>query len=450
MPSTNKTPNIGLSLWADDDWVSPDDWNADHTIIDHHAGALSKIPYVDSNGNWYIWDVATGAYVDSGVSAVGQSVAGYYPTLADLQTAYPDGDGNNAYLVDTTIYVWAGDGWYPTGVDLSNYYTKAESDTLLDDKADAVDVYTKSEIDLSLAGKANGDESGNALNANQLNGHAPDYYVQSNQNLLINGDFSKPVNQRGQTTYTAGYSIDRWNISGNGISTLSIEDGYIHLTTTGTDSVVGQYIENGYLQNGNAVTVSAMVRGNYKINVFRLRDGAFTSYAMTYGNEADWKLVSATGIINDIISTDKLLVAIRCNDTASSADFKWIKLELGDHATPLTPCLPGEELALCQRYGLTIGDYVRARAARVTVDEIQYFYPTPVTLRTTPTIANPENLEVRQLNATGSGTGWTFSVVGLYSSGIVILASKPAHGVADGYLSSIPGSATTFLDAEIY
>ena len=48
------------------------------------------------------------------------------------------------------------------------------------------------------------------------------------RNLLDNSDFSNPVNQRGQTSYTNGYTIDRWFNQSNG--SVSIGDGYLTFT----------------------------------------------------------------------------------------------------------------------------------------------------------------------------------------------------------------------------
>lgn len=51
-------------------------------------------------------------------------------------------------------------------------------------------------------------------------------------NLLDNSDFRNPVNQRGQTSYSAsGYTIDRWLLyDPNGDGTVAINNGYISLT----------------------------------------------------------------------------------------------------------------------------------------------------------------------------------------------------------------------------
>ena len=71
MPSTNKTPNIGLNKWIPSDHITTGDFIDDNRKIDDLAGALTHVPYVGSNGNWYIWNVKTGKYEDSGYTAKG-------------------------------------------------------------------------------------------------------------------------------------------------------------------------------------------------------------------------------------------------------------------------------------------------------------------------------------------------------------------------------------------
>lgn len=79
----------------------------------------------------------------------------------------------------------------------------------------------------------------NPVNADTLGGRSPEEYIAlandyTNQqvkkaaprNLLDNSDFRNPVNQRGQTSYSAsGYTIDRWRILDNGA--VTVNNGYI-------------------------------------------------------------------------------------------------------------------------------------------------------------------------------------------------------------------------------
>lgn len=91
--------------------------------------------------------------------------------------------------------------------------------------------------------------NGYGFNATELNGKAPEYYLQP-RNLLDNSDFRNPVNQRGQTDYTNnGYTIDRWELYSGAVGVSSL--GYI--TTSGqmyqkiaipTDKVYTFAIEN--------------------------------------------------------------------------------------------------------------------------------------------------------------------------------------------------------------
>lgn len=51
------------------------------------------------------------------------------------------------------------------------------------------------------------------------------------KNLLINSNFTNPVNQRGKVSYTSGYTIDMWHHEKtNGI--LTVNGGYITLNST--------------------------------------------------------------------------------------------------------------------------------------------------------------------------------------------------------------------------
>ena len=69
-----------------------------------------------------------------------------------------------------------------------------------------------------------------APNAEKLSGKAPEYYLPA-VNLLDNSDFTNPVNQRGQTTYSSStYAIDRWYLYVTSGSNLVVNSGYITLT----------------------------------------------------------------------------------------------------------------------------------------------------------------------------------------------------------------------------
>lgn len=68
-----------------------------------------------------------------------------------------------------------------------------------------------------------------------------------------------PINQRGQTSYSAGYGIDRWTMGQNG--TLTINSGYI--TAANADTTYrrsfGQIIENPNRLRGKTVTATVLL-----------------------------------------------------------------------------------------------------------------------------------------------------------------------------------------------
>lgn len=69
-------------------------------------------------------------------------------------------------------------------------------------------------------------------NAAMLNGK-PSAFYENPHNILDNSDFSKPINQRGQTTYTnVGICIDRYNMWYEESGSLTVNDGYITFTSS--------------------------------------------------------------------------------------------------------------------------------------------------------------------------------------------------------------------------
>lgn len=81
------------------------------------------------------------------------------------------------------------------------------------------------------------DKTGTAVNSSKLGGKAPEYYIQP-RNLLDNSDFTNPVNQRGQTSYSdINYTIDRWRIWEHG--EVTVNNGYLYHSVA-----LYQYIPN--------------------------------------------------------------------------------------------------------------------------------------------------------------------------------------------------------------
>lgn len=86
-------------------------------------------------------------------------------------------------------------------------------------------------------------ESGTSLAVNTHVGHVIEYAkkVGSPRNLLDNSDFRDPVNQRARTSYSNGYTIDRWYSSNANINVI-VGNRKITLSKTKTGGTFCQYL----------------------------------------------------------------------------------------------------------------------------------------------------------------------------------------------------------------
>ena len=147
----------------------------------------------------------------------------------------------------------------------------------------------------------------------------------TNPNLLDNWYFGRPVNQRGQTEYTAGgaYTLDRWWAQYD--TTLSIVDGGIKI---GGKWDVQQYFETT-LPNAT-YTLSLLYKDRTGSDPLRLLIGNRTD-----GDLAQTESKDASGILSVTFSTAK---SNKVNfgftgSTDNSATIIAAKLELGDTQT---------------------------------------------------------------------------------------------------------------------
>lgn len=152
-------------------------------------------------------------------------------------------------------------------------------------------------IDIAGAGSINIDLNGsnlgnaNTINADTLGGALPSDYATKTytntqvktytntqvkkatpKNLLDNSDFRNPINQRGQTSYTGisngnAYTIDRWVLSWQGNTTVTVGDGYI------------QKNEGKYLQFIENIDLNKIYTG-----ALCLADGTLYVYSGTFGS----------------------------------------------------------------------------------------------------------------------------------------------------------------------
>lgn len=254
--------------------------------------------------------------------------------------------------------------------------------------------------ELVAAGLADG-TGGAANNALALGGVAAAGVIKG-ANLLHNWYFPNPVNQRGVsgTISTLGYFIDSWNLTSGSVTLTS--NG---LTLNGTITQILEYTA------GTDVTASVSM------------------YSGT-----------ATAAYNN--GTKTLTI------TSSGGTIRAAKLEKGTVSTLANDAPPdyGELLALCQRYQVLLSPFIRFRTVGYTAEYLDFFVPTPRTMRITPAIIRPENLTVRTITQTPQ-TGFSFAVVVFSANGVLIRATKTAHGLTDAQMTVESGGA--ILDSNL-
>lgn len=225
-------------------------------------------------------------------------------------------------------------------------------------------------------------------------------------NLLINGGFA--VWQRGEsftiprTGYGTGkYTADRWRVwanpdsTGGNITVTKTADG-MHVKSDG-GALMSYRFEAADVEalSGKTLTLSLSRNGAVSVIPVTLSGNAF-SITLLYG--------------------------------AGTTTINWIKLEVGEEATPYVPKGYGEELLACMRYYQVTGavfcaGYLTAQTASCT-------YTLPVPMRTTPTIAGGvDQVTVRPIGADPI-YDQTATLLSSSSSGSAIYLQVPAPGAA--------------------
>lgn len=168
----------------------------------------------------------------------------------------------------------------------------------------------------------------------------------ANDNLLINSDFRNPINQRGQTSYTADatynkvYSVDRWAVTYRG--KVTVNDGYITVENTNTNPGATQ-VEAYFVQQFENTLNDDLV--------LQVKVKSITGDVKVFGYALEAGLNVFTS--DSSISRGNITFVI---GYGASVELEYIKLEYGTVATPLVPRLYAEELYLCKRYCLVLSD----------------------------------------------------------------------------------------------
>lgn len=201
-------------------------------------------------------------------------------------------------------------------------------------------------------------------------------------NLLDNSDFSRPVNQRGNTTYNGSvYTIDRWkmwNSENNGV--LTVKSGYITVENAG----LFQYIE-------------------------KIKEGATYTFAAKYAGEEP-RIVSGT--FSDGAASNGMSFQTtnsKCEVMLAPGNVEWAALYEGEYTAETLPEYRpkgyGAELAECQRYYIHRLNYGFSIA---TSSQSHVAIPIPTRMRVNPTVTMIDIGTVRANGTTNTPTSFAF------------------------------------------
>lgn len=206
------------------------------------------------------------------------------------------------------------------------------------------------------------------------------------RNLLDNSDFTNPVNQRGQTSYTeTGYTIDRWNAYLP--SLVEVNPNYISVVgSASANTWFRQYI-NSSLLFGKALTLAVKTSDG---NIY-LATGTYPAENPT--SETTVALIDAENF-NLYISaqTDKGAAQLKLYKGAT-VNCEWAALYKGSYtADTLPPYVPKEnERDECLRYRLPILDAGYAGLSFYNGVSSTIFIPTPSPMRIKPSLESEAN-----------------------------------------------------------
>lgn len=180
----------------------------------------------------------------------------------------------------------------------------------------------------------------------------------TNKSLLINWDFTNPVNRNGKTEYSGNrvWSIDRWMLLGSGDRNITVNDGYITCKSSQTWAF-RQYIEPSSIEPGQTYTLSFLLDDDLVTSNLTLGD---TVRLITNGKNVELGFIS---------ENDGICVYIYSYSNGQSLNFIAAKFEFGSVQTLAHQDEEGnwilneasnfaEQYALCEQYSPITGEFV--------------------------------------------------------------------------------------------
>ena len=211
--------------------------------------------------------------------------------------------------------------------------------------------------------------------------------AKSNPNLLDNWYFLNPVNQRQFTATTqAGAIIDRWIIATDGTINVSYTSGTgLVLQNTGaTGNLFLQQNTETELDKNAEYTLSVLTNTGLHSSVLSPGESAYPVsglyLSLSNQNGRGTITIGVLSGFNFTMKSAKLELGPRQTLARQDADGNWVLLD--------APPNFQQELAKCQRYLLILSGFGWIGSGVVDGTSTgQFFLPTPVSMRITPTMA---------------------------------------------------------------
>ena len=226
------------------------------------------------------------------------------------------------------------------------------------------------------------------------------------RNLLHNRDFTRAVNQRGQTSYSGdGYAIDRWRLI-NAYSSMTVNDGYVTFSGSGGYCYPQQLVQADTSMLGKAYTAAVCL---YDGTIHVFGNGVLS----TLTPSANTLIGTCPDIGNGVqlglyIRTDGLLMIQMRIPDGQSLSLRWAVLYEGGYtADTLPPYVPkgyAAELMECQRYCYAISIENAALSFHGyfhSTTEVRLTIPIGTRMRVNPTIVFGD---ISQIRIYGDGT----------------------------------------------
>lgn len=219
-------------------------------------------------------------------------------------------------------------------------------------------------------------------------------------NLLDNSDFTRPVNQRGSSSYNApgAYCLDRWMFNRNqiGDGSVVLSDGCIQFVNTSADYAgLVQRIPIELVRGKEGVTFTA---------AYGDTDGNVYCASFPFGQTPGGKAMGGIKVYSTAPKDTYAPVYYRNENAGTTTSVKWVALYEGNYtADILPPYVPKgytAEMLACKRYCRVI-DWGTTRytgffgAATSGTTAVYAILPIDVPMRVTPSLSSTAGTNFR-------------------------------------------------------